>query len=207
LKWPSEDADWYKFLRICPFSNSQIGAQFSNLWLFLTFSNRRPMMSLTNAITLTLTNKSATDLRIWKGRRFENTLKSDHDFWSGLVKMLIDINFYERINKNIDIGMQNNFLPCYSCHKVYDQIFIYDRLGLESRLKSASTPQISIHWCHYLKSWSDLRVFSNRRPFQILRSVADYIIPYIHLYKLSTRYTIFYRCVYTDGNKFVLKYQ
>jgi hypothetical protein len=52
--------------------------------------------------------------------------------------------------------MQNNFLPCYSCHKVYDQIFIYDRLGLESRLKSASTPQISIHWCHYLKSWSDL---------------------------------------------------
>jgi hypothetical protein len=90
--------------------------------------------------------------------------------------MLIDINFYQRINKNIDIGMQNNFLPCYSCHKVYDQIFIYDILRSASRLKSASTPQISIHWCHYLKSWSDLRVFSNRRPFQILRSMADLLV-------------------------------
>jgi len=62
---------------ICPFSNSQICIQFSNLWPFLTFSNRRPMTSLTYA--LTLTNKSAIDLRIWKGRRFENTLISDHD--------------------------------------------------------------------------------------------------------------------------------
>ena len=35
------------------------------------------MMSLTNA--LTLTKKSAIDLRIRKGHRFENTLKSDRD--------------------------------------------------------------------------------------------------------------------------------
>ena len=35
------------------------------------------MTSLTYA--LTLTNKSAIDLRIWKGHQFENTLKSDHD--------------------------------------------------------------------------------------------------------------------------------
>ena len=28
-------------------SNPQIGVQFSNLWPFLTFSNRRPMTSLT----------------------------------------------------------------------------------------------------------------------------------------------------------------
>jgi hypothetical protein len=42
------------------------------------FSNRGPMTSLTYA--LTLTNKSAIDLRIWKGCRFENTFTSDCDF-------------------------------------------------------------------------------------------------------------------------------
>jgi len=31
--------------------------------------------------------------------------------------------------------------------------------------------QTGIHWRHYLKSRSNLRVFSNRRPFQILRSI------------------------------------
>ena len=51
--------------------------KFSNLWPLLTFSNQCPMTSLTYA--LTLTNKSAIDLRIWKGHQFENTLKSDHD--------------------------------------------------------------------------------------------------------------------------------
>jgi hypothetical protein len=35
--------------------------------------------SLTYA--LILTNKSAIDLRIWKERPFENTLKSDRDLW------------------------------------------------------------------------------------------------------------------------------
>jgi len=29
---------------------------------------------------------------------------------------------------------------------------------------------------HYLKSWSDLRVFSNRRSFQILRSMVDLLV-------------------------------
>jgi len=29
---------------------------------------------------------------------------------------------------------------------------IYDRFRSAFRLKSASTPKISIHWCHYLKS-------------------------------------------------------
>ena len=65
---------------LCPFSNSQIGVQFLNLWPFLTFLNRRPIFksmtvsqflkSTFNASTLTLTltliNKSAIDLRIWK---------------------------------------------------------------------------------------------------------------------------------------------
>ena len=39
------------------------------------------------------------------------------------------------------------------------------------RLRSASTPQISIHWLHYLKSQFVIRVFSNQHPFQILRSM------------------------------------
>jgi hypothetical protein len=41
------------------------------------------MTSLTYALTLTLaltlTNKSAIDLRIWKGRRYDSTLKSYRD--------------------------------------------------------------------------------------------------------------------------------
>ena len=57
------------------FSNSQIGVQFWNLWRFLTFSNQRPMTSLT--YSLNLTNQLAIDLRIWKGHRFGNALKSD----------------------------------------------------------------------------------------------------------------------------------
>jgi hypothetical protein len=42
-----------------------------------------------------------------------------------------------------------------------------------SGLTSTSTPQIGIHCCHYLESRSDLRVFSNWCPFQILRYIAD----------------------------------
>jgi hypothetical protein len=52
-------------------------SKFSNLWPFLTFSNRCPMTSLTYALTWTLINKSSVDLRIWKERWFENTLISD----------------------------------------------------------------------------------------------------------------------------------
>ena len=39
--------------------------------------------SLTYALTLilTLTNKSAIGLRIWKWHRFDNTFKSDRDMW------------------------------------------------------------------------------------------------------------------------------
>jgi len=51
-----------------------------------------------------------------------------------------------------------------------------DKRRSVTKLNSSSTPQISIHWRHYLKSWSDLRVFSNRHPSQILRSVADLLV-------------------------------
>ena len=63
---------------LCPFlkilksaSNSQIYDHFS-LSQLQTTSN-----DATDA--LNLTNKSTIDLRIWEGRRFENTLKSDLD--------------------------------------------------------------------------------------------------------------------------------
>ena len=41
-------------------------------------------------LTLTLTNKSAIDLKIWKGCRFENTLKSDRDlrYWCQWMPIL-----------------------------------------------------------------------------------------------------------------------
>jgi hypothetical protein len=53
---------------------------------------------------------------------------------------------------------------------------IYDRLRSVAGLKSLSTPQICIHCRHYLKSRSDLGVFSNQRPFQILRSMSDVLV-------------------------------
>jgi hypothetical protein len=49
----------------------------------------------------------------------------------------------------------------------------YISLNSVSVFKSASTPQIGIHWRHYLKSRFNIRVFSNQRPFQILRSMVD----------------------------------
>ena len=51
----------FQFLNLCPFSNSQIGFQFSNVWPFLTSWNWHPMTSLTYA----LTNKLTIDLSIY----------------------------------------------------------------------------------------------------------------------------------------------
>jgi hypothetical protein len=68
-----------QFSNLCHFSNSQMGVQFSNLWPFLTFSNRRLKASLTYALILAITNKPDIDLKISKGRRFQNSLKSDRN--------------------------------------------------------------------------------------------------------------------------------
>jgi hypothetical protein len=47
---------------------------------FFKFSNRHPILkSMVISHLLTITNKSAIDLSIWKGCQFENTLKSDGD--------------------------------------------------------------------------------------------------------------------------------
>jgi hypothetical protein len=61
--------------------------KFSNRWPFLTFSNQHLMTSLTYA--LTLTHKSAINLRIWKRCRFNNTRKTSHlRLWFFNFKML-----------------------------------------------------------------------------------------------------------------------
>jgi hypothetical protein len=65
-------------------------------------------------------------------------------------------------------GVAEHFTNIISAKFVLNLHSIYDRL------KSASTPQNRIAWRHNLKSWSDLRIFSNRHPFQILRSKTDY---------------------------------
>jgi hypothetical protein len=49
------------------------------------------MTLLTNALTLTLTKKSAIDPRIWKGCQFKNTLKSAKSaivFFQSLSKLV-----------------------------------------------------------------------------------------------------------------------
>ena len=43
-------------------------------------------------------------------------------------------------------------------------------------LKWASTPQVGTHCRHYLKSRSNFRVYSNQRPFQILRYMAELLV-------------------------------
>jgi hypothetical protein len=53
---------------------------------------------------------------------------------------------------------------------------IYDRLWSAFGLKSTSTPQIGTQWLHYSKSRYELRILSYRRPFQILRSMADLLV-------------------------------
>ena len=55
-------------------------------------------------------------------------------------------------------------------------LYIYNRLRSASGLKSTSSPQIHVHWCHYLKSRCNLRVFSNCHPFQIFRSMANLLV-------------------------------
>jgi hypothetical protein len=58
-------------------ASTQIGIQFWNLWSFFTFSNWHPTVSLTYA--LTLTNKSAIDLKIWNmGLRIGRRLEAGH---------------------------------------------------------------------------------------------------------------------------------
>ena len=52
----------------------------------------------------------------------------------------------------------------------------FDRLRSLHGLESVSTPQIGIHWHHYLKSRPNLRIFSNLLPFQILWSMANLLV-------------------------------
>ena len=91
-------SDLHPFLK---FSNRS--PMFSNLWLFLTFSNRCPMTSLKYALTLNITNKSATDPRIRKGCRPENTFKSEL-ISTGFTVYMIDV----RISVRTQIGVNSS---------------------------------------------------------------------------------------------------
>ena len=101
---------------LCPFSNFLIGVQFSNLWLFLTVSNRYPITSLRYA--LTLTSKSAIDLRIWKGRIFQNTLKSGRDLrwcqWMPIWGVDVELSPYADLSLSyVFTCMYNTFVWSY----------------------------------------------------------------------------------------------
>ena len=50
-------------------------------------------------------------------------------------------------------------------------IYAYDRLRSTSSLRSTFNPQIGVYWRHNLKSRSNLRVFSNRRPLTSLSQI------------------------------------
>ena len=66
-------------------------------------------------------------------------------------------------------------LPLFSdAHCLHWFIYIYDRLKSTSGLKSTSTPQIGVHWRHYLKSRSNF--------LNILKSAS---FPNSHVYNRS----------------------
>jgi hypothetical protein len=75
----------------------------------------------------------------------------------------------ELLKKEHFYSIYNYCQKCFNWH-------IYNRLRSASGLKLVSFHQICTHWCHFLKSRSDLRVFSNRHPFHILRFIADLLV-------------------------------
>ena len=81
---------WTKIDILKSMSNFYLTEIFTlDLCPFFKFSNRHPIlksMTISHFLKLTLftyaltiTNKTAIDLIIWKGWRFENTLKLEHD--------------------------------------------------------------------------------------------------------------------------------
>ena len=76
------------------------------------------------------------------------------------------------------VAQSSKLLYIYIYIYIYtsENIYIYTSLRSASGHRSVSIPQINVHWRRYLKSRSDLRIFSNQRPFQIMRSMADLLI-------------------------------
>jgi hypothetical protein len=68
------------------------------------------------------------------------------------------------INISIHIFYLHKSQNCKAASKAHFT-YIFDRLRSVSGCKLSSTPQIGILLHHYLKSLSDLKVFSNRCPF------------------------------------------
>ena len=68
------------------------------------------------------------------------------------------------------------FVRVLRIHWFWYILYIYNRLRSAFGLKSTASPQIHVHWRHYPKSRSNLRVISNRHPFQIFRSMANLLV-------------------------------
>ena len=87
------------------------------------------------------------------------------------VMAIVHLDLWSRwTNKVIYFNLK---LKTTNCTKF--QVHIED-YKINTYIYTYNKTQISVHWCRYLKSRSDLRVFSNRRPFQILRSMADLLV-------------------------------
>jgi uncharacterized protein YjiS (DUF1127 family) len=87
------------------------------------------------------------------------------------------------------------FIQDDRCHKERGLFFkttkhLGGKLELHDRLRSTYTPKIGVHWRRYLKSRSDLRVLSNRRPFQIIRSMADLLLSTRRPFQCEDRYVL-----------------
>ena len=97
-----------QFSNICSFSNCKIGVQFSNLWPFLSFTNRRSLTSLT--YELALTNKLAIDLRIPLYR----TAIWDNDVSWCRLSLDADLRI-QYINVDVVINVVNHvsYVGCY----------------------------------------------------------------------------------------------
>ena len=68
--WEASD----RYVRLRSTSNPQIGVQFSNIWSFFTFSNRRPITSLT------YTSNDITPIRTWFWNNDGEGTRSDSEY-------------------------------------------------------------------------------------------------------------------------------
>ena len=100
--------------------------------------------------------------------------------WWLIFTTKIDVNTYKHNMLIYRLYMLSTVLLSYQILEIMQYFWFsyhpYARLRSTSGLKSASTPHIGIHWRHYLKSWPDLKIFLNLRPFQILGSKADLLV-------------------------------
>ena len=101
-------------------------------------------------------------------------------------------------NEIYDRSFQNYlllFIQDDRCHKERELFFkttmhLGGKLDRHDRLRSTSTPQIGVNCRRYLKSGSNVRVLSNRRPFQFIRSMADLLLSNRRPFQCEDRYVL-----------------